>query len=316
MSGGERRNLAASVIDRLHARARAGGEDLQQLLTRYALERLLYRLSVSDQRDRFLLKGAMLFAAWAAQPHRPTRDLDLLGYGDPSTEAVTNAFRVICATAVAPDGLVFDTATIVAAPMKEDEDYTGVRLALDAHLGSARVRVLIDVGFGDAVTPAPEELLYPVLLDFPAPRLRTYPRETVIAEKVHAMTTLGIANSRMKDFYDVWVLSETYAFRGPPLAAAIGATFTRRGTPLPVDVPLPLTTTFSSDARKQSQWHGFLNKAHLREAPELTALIDALRTFLLPPLTTAKRETPLHAVWAPGGPWTLDEQPPRAHPDV
>ncbi len=193
------RNIGASVRARLLDRSRAERSDFQILLTRYALERLLYRLSVSEHRDRFILKGAMLFVTWVADPFRPTRDLDLLGYGDPDAQAMADTFRAIFATAVADDGVTFDVDGLKAVPIRDALDYGGVRIRTTATIDGALIPIQVDVGFGDAVTPAPVEVDYPTLLDNPAPHLRAYPVETVVAEKFEALTKLGIANSRLND---------------------------------------------------------------------------------------------------------------------
>lgn len=191
--------------------ARERGQVLDLLLTRYALERLLYRLSLSAHRNRFVLKGAMLVTTWFDDPHRPTRDLDLLGYGDPSPAAMSEVWREVCEIRV-DDGITFDSDNLRVGPIREELEYGGLRVRTTATIARARIAVTIDVGFGDAVEPGIEEINLPVLLDLPAPHLRAYARETVIAEKFHAMATLGLANSRMKDFYDVWSLSRSYIF--------------------------------------------------------------------------------------------------------
>lgn len=211
-------------------RARAERSDFQILLTRYALERLLYRLSVSPHRDRFILKGAMLFVTWVADPFRPTRDLDLLGHGDNDAESIAETFRSICAQSVADDGVTFDVAALTAAPIREEAEYGGVRVRTTATIAGARIPIQVDIGFGDAVTPAPVDIDYPALLDAPAPHLRAYPVETVVAEKFEALVTLGIANSRLKDFYDLWLIAQTFEFRQFALVEAVRATFERRGT--------------------------------------------------------------------------------------
>src|ERR1700722_6118810 len=196
----EPRNVGASVRARLLDRAHAERSDFQILLTRYAIERPLYRLSVSGHRDRFILKGAMLFVTWVANPFRPTRDLDLLGFGDNDDQALAETFRAICSEPVAEDGVTFDAAGLQAAPIREDVEYGGVRIRTTATIAGARIPIQVDVGFGDAITPAPLEVDYPTLLDNPAPHLWAYPVETVVAEKFEALTKMGMANSRLKGF--------------------------------------------------------------------------------------------------------------------
>ncbi|MHB8578107.1 MAG: nucleotidyl transferase AbiEii/AbiGii toxin family protein [Dehalococcoidia bacterium] len=297
-------NVAHSVHDRLLQLARVRQEDFNLLLTQYALERLLYRLSVSSHRNEFILKGAMLFRIWAEQPHRPTRDLDLLGSGDHSAARVSRIFAELCSSAVEDDGLRFDAQTVRSDVLKPGEEYEGVRLRLRAWLGRSPIVLRIDVGYGDAVTPAPIDSAYPALLDYPAPQIRTYPRETVVAEKLEAMVRLGITNSRMKDFFDVWILSRRFRFEGVTLSAAIGATFARRRTPSPAHTPLALTAAFSWDAAKRMQWQAFLRKGYLTEAPpDFTATIHDVSEFLSPPLTAARDGNPFVSVWEAGGPW-------------
>lgn len=194
------RNIGASVRARLLTRSRAENTDYQLLLTRYALERLLYRLSSSEHRERFVLKGALLFVTWVADPFRPTRDLDLLGYGANTPETIADTFKAICSTNVPDDGVAFDIKGLAAAPIREGLEYGGVRVQTYAVIDGARIPIQVDIGFGDIITPGPVEIDYPVLLDFPAPHIRTYPVETVVAEKFNAMVALGIANSRLKDF--------------------------------------------------------------------------------------------------------------------
>lgn len=298
------RNLAASVQQRLMNVARLQKADFQLVLTRYALERLLYRLSQSEYRDVFVLKGAMLFQLWGDQPHRPTRDLDLLGRGENSIPRFESIFRKVCDLAVEEDGLLFSAQSVHGETIKEDQEYEGLRLTLDCRLENARIPIQIDIGFGDVVTPATSELTYPVLLDFPAPILSVYSRESVVAEKFQAMVMLGIANSRMKDFFDLWVLCRQFEFQGPMLCQAIRATFERRRTPVPAEVPLALSAEFSHDQGKQAQWRGFISKGKLDTGGAgLNEVVDALRGFLMPPAKAAAAGGLLEMVWPAFGPW-------------
>ena len=246
------RNVAASVRARLYNLARIQGTNFQRVLTRYALERFLYRLSVSFHKELFVLKGAMLYAAWVADPFRMTRDLDLLTFADRETEPLIKAVCEICALPVADDDLSFDADNILAEPFSNDRAHGVFRTRTSAKLGAAIIPVQIDVGFGDAITPAPMELEYPVLLDQPAPTLNAYLRETVATEKFEAMVTRDLANSRMKDIYDLLAMSRLFDFHGPSLAEAIRATFERRATPIPRERPLALTHVFSEDPQKTS----------------------------------------------------------------
>jgi predicted nucleotidyltransferase component of viral defense system len=297
-------NVAASVHQRLLNLRDQGAASFDYLQTRFVLERLLYRISRSQHADQFILKGAMLFAVWTNQTIRPTRDLDLLGVGDDSSDRLKRMFVDICETSVEPDGLEFDAGTVHSQDIREGQEYAGQRVTLLAHLANARIHLQVDIGFGDVVTPAAEEIDFPTLLDLPIPRVRAYPRETVVAEKFHAMVELGMQNSRMKDFYDVFVLSQMFEFSDARLAAALKATFERRGTPLPLTVPLALSDEFARDPMKQKQWAAFLRKGQLVEmTTDLSAVTAGIREFLSPVLmgvaAPGKRET----IWPASGPW-------------
>ncbi len=272
-------NRIASIRQRLLDRARTCGEDFQLVLDRYAVERLLYRLSISPHREQFLLKGALLFALWFDQPHRPTRDADLLGFGPPDPERLAALVAELCAIE-ADDGLRFDVGSMAVEPIREEAAYEGLRIRLLAFLGDARCHVQWDVGFGDAVTPAPADVDYPVLLEgMPAPRLRVYSRETVFAEKLEAIATLGIANSRMKDYFDLAALIREGAMDHAVLADAIRATFERRGTEFPDGLPFGLTEEFSGDAQKQEQWNAFLRRNRLAST-DLATIVAEIRSFV------------------------------------
>lgn len=276
-------NLAASVRARLLNLAQAQGTDFNAVLQRYALERLLYRLGQSAHADRFLLKGAMLFALWYDMPHRPTRDIDLLGFGPSDLVSVAQAFREIAAMPT-EDGLVFDRQSLAVEDIREDAVYAGARVLISAELAGARLRVQVDIGFGDAVTPGPVQASYPVLLaDLPAPQLRTYPVYTVVAEKLHAITLLGMANTRMKDYLDLQVIFEREALDDAILAQAIAATFARRETPVPRVLPLGLSDEFAVDVTRQKLWQAFLGKNGLSAAP-LSEVVQRLGARLRPVL--------------------------------
>ncbi|MEX2218061.1 MAG: nucleotidyl transferase AbiEii/AbiGii toxin family protein [Phycisphaerales bacterium] len=231
-------NITASVRQRLLNLARARAQELEYVLVLYAIERFLYRLSVSAHSRRFVLKGAMLLLAWQAAPARPTRDLDLLGLGEITADSLRGVLTDLCGLAVYDDGLRFNAASIEVRPIREAQEYGGLRATLHAALGTATIRCQVDVGTGDAVSPEAEPLDYPTLLGHPAPRLRAYPRETVIAEKLEALVTLGIANTRMKDFFDLWTIARSFPFDARTLARAIRATFERRRTTIPSGMPL------------------------------------------------------------------------------
>lgn len=302
MSGAEHDRMAASVKQRLLNYSRDRGEVFNLVLVRFAAERLLYRLTQSRHAEAFVLKGAMLFAAWTGKPHRPTQDVDLLGFGEPSAERLATIFRDIAVVAVEPDGLEFDPASVRVEPIREEAIYDGLRVRLLAFLGTARIPIQVDVGFGDAITPGPRVLTLGPMLDLPAPRLRTYPPETVVAEKLDAIIVLGMANSRMKDYFDLWTLRQTTAFEMTPIRGAIAATLERRGTPWPTEAPVGLTDAFGEDESKRKQWAGFIRKmGDAGGAPSLAEVVGLVRAFLEPVL--ASRACPLETRWPPGGPW-------------
>jgi len=297
-------NVAASVRQRLFNNAQQTARPFQEVLQYFAMERFLYRLSKSRHVERFVLKGALMFAVWHAPTSRPTKDIDFLARLDNSPETVLPLVREICLLPVEPDGIQFDPDTIRGDLIKEDADYEGLRVTFTATLGNARVQMQLDLGFGDAL-PAPAELTeYPVILDLPAPRLYGYNRETSIAEKFEAMVKLGPLNSRMKDFFDIWLLSRQFEFDASALAAAIAKTFERRRTALELP-PYALTPAFATDPLKRTQWQAFLNKSRLVDAPrELAEIVDAISGFLLPAAVSARDGTPFPSHWLPPGPWT------------
>lgn len=296
-------DIGASVRARLLRLARERGEDFQLVLTRYANERLLFRIASSRYSEQFVLKGAALFTLWTGKPHRATRDLDLLGFGDTSVDHVREVFAEVLALDVSDDGVRFDLRSLAVAPIREEHEYGGVRVELVARITNAQVRLQVDVGFGDAITPGASIVEFPPLLYFPAPRLWAYPRETVVAEKLEAMVKLGIANSRMKDFYDVAVLARDFDFDGELLAQAIRATFQRRNTPLPTTTPVALTAEFAEDATKKTQWSGFVRKAGVRDAGSLAEAIVAVRAFVEAPIAAAANRSPAPLSWRAGGAW-------------
>ncbi len=272
------RNIGASVRQRLLTLARARGQPMELLLTRYALERLLHRLSLSPHRERFVLKGAMLLATWFDEPHRATRDVDLLGFGDAAEDALLGTFREIMAVEV-DDGVSFDLKGLRIEAIREEVEYGGSRLRTTAALAGARIPITVDIGFGDAIEPGVENIDLPVLLDMPSPHLRAYPLETVIAEKFHAMVALGRANSRMKDYYDVWMLMSAFEIEPERLRRAISATFARRNTVIPTVVPDGLSDAFAADPGKQRQWNAFARNLSV-SAPEFGLVVGELQQRL------------------------------------
>ena len=297
-------NLAASVSARLLNRAKQTGDDYQTLLTSYCLERFLYRLSVSDRRDRFVLKGAMLLRLWSERAYRATLDLDLLRRGDGTFDAIRDDLRAIITTPAPPDAVDFDGARIRLEAIRAEDEYAGTRARLPARSGKARLVLQIDMGLGDAVWPAPETCSYPTLLDFPAPELLAYPREAVVAEKLEAMVTLGDRNSRIKDFFDLHHLASRFEFDRATLAEAVRRTFARRRTPIPEEQPIALTRDYWENPSRPSQVRAFARRARIAVpedfADDCARLLDAFLSPVLTDLRTGKGEV---GRWRPGGPW-------------
>lgn len=280
------KNIAASVRARLLAIAKYQNADFNQILVRFALERILYRLSQSMHADQFLLKGSLLFTIWYDMPHRPTRDVDLLGSGSSDLESIAQTFRDIAGVEV-EDGIIFDPATVSVEEIRKDAGYAGARVLIIGEIANARCKTQIDIGFGDAVTPGAVHAVYPVLIeDLPSPRLRTYPVCTVIAEKLHAIALLGMTNSRLKDYFDLWVLLNRETLNAHTLASAIAATFARRSMSVPTELPIGLTNEFANDRSRQAMWLAFLKKNQLAITP-LIEVVTMLRIKLAPVLIHA-----------------------------
>lgn len=298
-------NLGASVRQRLLNLAKERGEDFDLVLTRFALERLLYRISVSEHAGKFILKGAMLVAAWLPDAFRATRDLDLLGAGDASPAGAEAVFKDICRARVEPDGVEFDASAVQAELIREDQQYLGTRVKLEARIAGAVIHLQVDIGYGDAVVPPPTAIDFPQILEFTQPHIRAYSRYTVVAEKLQAAVELGLANSRLKDFFDLYVLSSHFDFDGPGLVTAIRATFDRRKMAIPEGAPVALTARFSEDAGKLAQWRGFLRRSRVRiQAPALPAVIESVAKFVVEPLEAARLGKVFRKTWRQGGPWT------------
>ena len=297
------KNVADSVRARLLTLARQRGDDFQLLLVRYVNERLLYRLSMSDHATSYILKGAALFTAWNGNPHRATRDLDFHGKDEATAAAVRVRFEEILQTQVDDDGVEFELHSMKVEAIRETQEYGGVRVSLGARVGVARVAVQLDVGFGDAITPGPEQLLFPTLLEFPEPKLRAYPKATVVAEKTHALVELGLANTRLKDFYDLRVLSTLFDFDGSLLQRALRATFARRGTPFPVGRPVAFSPEFFADVSRARQWVAFAKRTGARDAGTLEAAIGLVAAFVAATLRAAGKASPFSRTWKAGGPW-------------
>lgn len=299
-----RANLAASVSARLLNRARETGQEHQALLTSYCLERFLYRLSLSDRRERFVLKGAMLLRLWSDQPYRATRDLDLLRRGDGAFDAIRDDLRAVIATVVPADAVTYDGDDVGLEAIRAEDEYAGARATLTARCGQARLPLQIDLGLGDSVWPPPQSCVFPTLLDFPAPNVLAYPREAVVAEKLEAMVVLGDRNSRIKDFFDLHFLASRFEFDRSTLTEAVRRTFERRRTPVPAENPIGLTPEYWANPSRPPQLRAFARRARLeiptRPAEELTRL---LASFLAPVLDDLHHGMNREATWRPGGPW-------------
>jgi hypothetical protein len=297
-------NIAASVRAQLLALSRKTGEDFQFLLQRFASERFLYRLGQSAQRGRFVLKGAMLYALWGGPFHRPTRDLDFTGYGSAEIGDVLGALREVCAVVVPDDGIAFDPATFIAEPIRDDSEYRGLRIRFRASLENVRIPMQIDVGFGNAIEPPAVEATYPTLLEMPAPLIHAYPHEAVVAEKLHAAVLLGERTSRYKDFYDLHILAQQFAFNGALLARAISATFSRRRTAIGVELPAALTPRFYADVTRANQWRAYLNRNGLPGAPlDFAAVGEVLQDFLGSIWKALSGEQPFTGTWSTDKKW-------------
>jgi predicted nucleotidyltransferase component of viral defense system len=280
------------------------GIEAQFMLERFALYRMLYRLSKSVYNERFVLKGAQLMLVWMGETVRPTRDVDLLGFGDLSDETLARIFREICTQDIEPDGMEYLPDSVTVTAIREANVYGGWRVTLESRLGSARLHLQIDIGIGDAVTPEPEWVELPRLLDFPAPRLRSYRPETSIAEKIETMVSLGLQNSRMKDYFDIFVLSEHKSFDGRVLCDAVCDTFKRRGTTIPEGLPMALSREFATDPGKVAQWVGFLRRIKGDSVPiDLATVVVRLAAFLGPVLVAIRDQEEFSLQWPPGGPW-------------
>ncbi|MCL4851114.1 MAG: nucleotidyl transferase AbiEii/AbiGii toxin family protein [Bryobacteraceae bacterium] len=299
MSG---RDVGASVRQRLLNRARSEGRPFQELLQYFAMERFLYRLAKSLFVDRFILKGALLLTAWRAPVTRPTIDIDLAGRTSNELDHIRSVVAELCQLNVEPDGLEFDPASIEVRRIKEDADYEGVRVRFSATLAKARIPMQIDIGFGDVIVPKPINVEYPAMLEFPPPLLRAYPKETVVAEKLEALTLLGMLNSRIKDYYDVALLARMYSFGGALLVEAIRSTFLHRGTAAEAS-PVGLTEAFSSDPARAIQWRAFVRRSRLGPEWELEEIVDQVRLFASAPLAAVAEDRPFDLDWRPGGPW-------------
>ncbi len=300
MSERETNTLAASVKQRLLNRAQQDRVDFNLLLVRYATERLLFRLSVSPFASDFFLKGAMLFVLWKENPHRPTKDMDLLFNMQHDRQEIEKAFRQVASLKVEDDGLLFDPDSVEAEEIRDENAYGGVRIKLNGYIGSGRIPLQVDIGLGDAVYPEPDWSEFPTLLNFPPPRIRAYPIYTVVAEKFQAMVELQDRNSRMKDYFDLLYLQRKFEFSGCDLQEAINQTFHRRKTTMPMSLPVGLSEKYWGDEQKQVQWNAFLRKNHLKIQIDLYAVVEEIKGFLLPVIDNAQID---RMEWSPKEGW-------------
>lgn len=296
-------NIAASVHQRLLHRAKESKRPFNELLQYFAIERFLYRLSQTQNADNFILKGALMLAVWKAPIQRPTRDIDLLGRIENSVESITLAMKNACNQRVEPDGMIFLADSVECFPITEDADYMGTRVRIKCNLGNAGISVQIDIGFGDVVSPSESDIHYPTILDFPGPVIKGYSRESAIAEKFQAMIKLGILNSRMKDFYDIWLLSRQFDFKGPALTDAILKTFDVRKTEISLQ-PVPFQEQFTKDPLKEIQWNAFLRKTRIENTPQsFKDIIKTIETFLGPLIIALSGRKSFNMQWRAPGPW-------------
>ena len=297
------KNIAASVHRRLLNKAKESSRPFNELLQYFAIERFIYRLSKSPHADKFILKGALMFSAWCGPASRPTMDIDLLGKIDNRLEVISAAIKDACLMAVEADGISFNAETVEAVRITEDAEYEGVRIRVHGRLGNARVSVQIDIGFGDVIVPNPSTVSYPAILDFPAPELKGYTMESTIAGKFQAMVKLGVLNSRMKDFYDIWVLSRTFDFQGKILAEAVEKTFEKRNTPVNMNTAI-FDPSFGKDGNKNVQWQSFISKTKLTNAPEsFEEAIAVVKLFLEPLAASIVERRTFNSIWTAPGPW-------------
>jgi len=300
---GNMKNTSMSVHQRLLNMAKGSSRPFNELLQHFAIERFIYRLSKGPYADRFILKGALMLSVWSGLISRPTMDIDLLGKINNSLEEIKAVMRETCKMGVEDDGMSFNEETVSAARITEDAEYEGVRVRIKGNLGNARVSLQIDIGFGDVIVPGPGKVAYPTLLEFPSPELNGYTMETTIAEKYQAMVKLGVLNSRMKDFYDIWMLSRTFDFNGEVMAEAIERTFMNRKTDLTND-PAIFDPSFGRDGTRQVQWQGFIRKARLRNVPgDFGDVMAGIKIFLEPPVRSLADRRTFHSTWKASGPW-------------
>lgn len=298
----KKKNIAASIRAKLKNKAKEKEVEFQNLLVRFGNERLLYRISRSEYQKSFMLKGAALFAVWTGEPHRPTKDMDLLGFGKNDIPTLENIFKEI-SQIDGEDGLKFFPESIKGAEIRAEKIYQGVRITMLASLDGARIPLQVDIGFGDAVTPAAKTEIIETIIDLPKPKLRIYPKETVIAEKFEAMVKLGIGNSRMKDFWDVRFLIKNFSFEGELLQKAIRATFANRQTAVPQTLPVALTEVFTGNSEANADWKAFIKRGRITSDTDFEVVIESLREFFTPIIEAEADNITLEKNWTPSTGW-------------
>lgn len=298
------KNLKASIRTRLQNKAKEEGRPFSEILQYYGMERFLYRISQSEYADKFILKGALMFMVWQVPERRTTLDIDFLAKYDNKISSIEKMIKDICKSKVVPDGLVFDPKNVKGQRIKEDADYEGVRVKFIGLLERSRITMQIDIGFGDIIYPKPEMIEYPVILDLPKPKLKSYPAESIVSEKFEAMIKLGSLNSRMKDFYDIWLMMRRFDFNGLKLGEALKRTFKQRRTSLPQDKPVFAEEIYDERSDRQQLWKAFLNKAEIKHAPEkLSETAGAIEKFLIGPIMAINKNEKFNANWKAPGPW-------------
>jgi predicted nucleotidyltransferase component of viral defense system len=297
-------NVPASILQHLRDYSSKKHVDYGLTLSNYSIERFLYRLSKSKYADQFVLKGAQLFRIWSDIPFRPTRDLDLLRFGSADIKELVQIFQEICKTTTdIQDGIEFLPDTVRGEAIREQAEYDGIRIRLEYRIGRTGQFMQIDIGFGDTIVPAASEISFPSMLDMPSAKLKSYPCETVIAEKVEAMVSLGVANSRMKDFFDVYKLSQELEFDGKVLQHAVQSTFTRRKTSIPQEIPLAFIEELSSDKSKRGQWTAFVARAGGLSGTNFEQVIQHIGDFIAPVFQAISKDETLNLIWKPGQGW-------------
>ncbi len=298
------KNLEASVRARLQNKAKERYRPFAEILQFYGMERFLYRCSQLEYADEFVLKGALMFTVWNIPERRTTLDIDFLAHHDNKITSIEKVIKEACKVQVVPDGLKFDPKTVVGEKIKESADYEGVRIKFLGFLERSRIPMQIDVGFGDIVYPKPRVIDYPAILDFPKPHMKAYPVESVISEKFETMVKLGLLNSRMKDFYDLWLLIHQFDFKGENLVGAIKKTFHHRKTPLPHTKPLFADEIYDQKSDRQILWKAFLTKGRIKHAPEkLNTVAKRIENFLIKPMRAISEDQKFSLQWKALGPW-------------